>query len=327
MSSSSTDPWTRPAYDGYFADPFVWRHDDTYFAVGTGAAEAAGVVRTERVFPLLVSRDLRAWRSAGHALMRPDPACGDSFWAPEVAFADGRFHLYYSVGFGERDHHLRVATSAAPEGPYRDAGPLTDPRECAFAIDPHPFRDVDGRWYLFHARDFLDADAPVRAGTALVVQALDGMTRLAPGAPAVVLRARWDWQRYLADRPMYGRVFDWHTVEGPCVRRHDGRYWCLYSGGRWESDGYGVDWAEADRVTGPYRDTSDAGGPRLLRSVPGRMIGPGHNSIVTGPDGGDYVAYHAWDGAMTARRMYLDRLEWTSHGPCIADPHAGEARR
>ena len=99
--------------------------------------------------------------------------------------------------------------------------------------------------------------------------------------------------------------------------RHYGAF-LSYSGGRWESENYGVDWAEADRVTGPYRDTSVAGGPRLLRSVPGCVVGPGHNSIVAGPDGSDYVAYHAWDGAMTARRMYLERLEWTADGPRVA---------
>jgi len=49
----------------------------------------------------------------------------------------------------------------SPLGPYQDVGPLLDPSDCPFAIDPHPFRDEDGQWYLF-ARDFLDSEAGVR---------------------------------------------------------------------------------------------------------------------------------------------------------------------
>ena len=41
------------------------------------------------------------------------------------------------------------------------------PPECPFAIDPHPFQDADGRWYLFYATDFLDTEGGARAGTAL----------------------------------------------------------------------------------------------------------------------------------------------------------------
>ncbi|MGD9765291.1 MAG: glycoside hydrolase family 43 protein [Candidatus Binatia bacterium] len=303
-----------PAYDGYFADPFVWRHGDRWFAVGTGPAEAAGNVRTDGVFPLLQSTDFRSWHRIGEALERPDPAFGDSYWAPEIAAQDGIFYLYYSVGFGDSRHHLRVAVATRPEGPYGDAGALTDPALCPFAIDPHPFRDIDGTWWLFHARDFLDAGGDIRAGTALVVQRLGTMTQLA-GDPSVVLRARHDWQRFLADRLMYGRRFDWHTLEGPCVRRHGGVYWCFYSGGRWETDSYGVDYAVANRVLGPWSDHGGEAAPRLLRTIPGQLIGPGHNSIVTGADGREYVAYHAWDAHMRMRRMYVSPLTWDAAGP------------
>ena len=318
MQASAT--YVNPVWDGYFADPFVWRHGDEYFAIGTGPAEAAGAVGP-RVFPLLRSPDLATWRAAGHALVRPDAALGDAYWAPEVAYAAGTFFLYYSVGHQDAGHQLRVATSPRPEGPYVDAGhALVDPGTCAFAIDPHPFRDDDGRWYLFYARDFLDAGPSCRAGTALVVEPLDGMTRLA-GTPTVVLRARHDWQRFARDRAMYGGRYDWHTLEGPAVLRHDGRHYCFYSGGRWETADYGVDYAVAAHVLGPYDDRGAEHGPRVLRSAPPDAVGPGHNSFVVGPDGDTvYVAYHAWDGQLRARRMFVDRLVWTSAGPRCLGP-------
>ena len=315
---------TNPVYNGYFADPFVWEHQGVYYAIGTGAAEAEGEVDEvgeRRIFPLLHSDDFVHWQFAGNALLRPDASLGDNFWAPEVTYADGTFYLYYSVGHGDKNHQLRVATSVRPLGPYQDAGiSLIDPQACSFAIDPHAFQDEDGQWYLFYARDFLDTDTEIRAGTALMVDRLTTMTQLA-GEAKVVLRARCDWQRFLADRPMYGNVYDWHTLEGPCVRKHAGRYYCFYSGGRWETEDYGVDYGVADHVMGPYSDAGNEAGPRILRSLPGYVLGPGHNSMVMGPDGKtDYIVYHAWDKDKVARRMCIDKLVWTTAGPRCEGP-------
>jgi beta-xylosidase len=96
--------YTNPVYDGYLADPFVWEHEGHYYAVGTGLADsdeadaAAGAER--RVFPLVTSPDLVHWTSLGGALVHPDPSLGNQFWAPEVAYSDGKFYLYYSIGGG-----------------------------------------------------------------------------------------------------------------------------------------------------------------------------------------------------------------------------------
>lgn len=309
-----------PVYGSYFADPFVWRHKDTYYAIGTGELEAYG--RTMgKIFPVLQSVDFVQWQPAGSALQRPDESLGTHFWAPEVAECDGDFFLYYSVGHGDTQHQIRVATSRTPQGPYRDTGKaVIGPDISSFAIDPHPFRDVDGHWYLFYARDFLDSSAEVRPGTALAAVRLKNMTE-ADGDSVTVLRARNDWQRFQSRRSMYGRVWDWHTMEGPFVVRRDGRYYCFYSGGRWEKEEYGVDFGVAENVLGPYSDAGSESGPRVLRTVPNQVLGPGHSSIATGPDGEtDYIVYHAWDKAMKARRMCIDKLTWTESGPRCDGP-------
>jgi beta-xylosidase len=323
-SAPRTRTYTNPVYAGYFADPYAWEHRGSYYAVGTGAVEASGQVDevgAATVFPLLRSDDFVTWRLLGRALVRPDPALGDDFWAPEVACEGGRFYFYYSVGHGDTNHQLRLAVGETPEGPYRDTGaPLTDLSVTPFAIDPHPFRDEDGQWYLFYSRDFLKEDSGWRVGTGIVVDRLEGMTRLV-GEERVVLRSRFDWQRFQKDRPIYGGIYDWHTVEGACVRKREGRYYCLYSGGRWETENYGVDFGVAEHVAGPYDDVGGAAGPRVLRSIPGRIRGPGHNSIVRGPDGRtEYIVYHAWDAGGQARRMCLDRLLWTPDGPRCDGP-------
>ena len=305
--------YTNPVWPEYFADPFVLRHQGLYYAYGTGPMSEDG-----RAFPVLRSPDLVHWEPRGGALTPLPGRAQGHYWAPEVAARDERFSLYYSVAGEEGDetHRLRVAVADAPTGPFVDTGQPLLPGE-GFTIDAHPFRDPrDGRWYLFFAKDFFDG----RAGTALAAAPLaDDMASLA-GPVTTILRASADWQIYERERPLYGQTFAaWHTLEGPFVVPHAGRYYCLYSGGNWQTPGYGVGYAVADHVLGPY--TEPEAGPIILHGVEGRVLGPGHNSVVLGPDGEtEFVVYHAWDTARTTRRLCLDPLRWTPAGPRCAGP-------
>ncbi len=305
-----------PVYPGYFADPFVWQHEGVWYAIGTGEMEAHSEADPAGVFLLLRSDDFVTWKPVGPALRKLPPDFGDTYWAPEVAFHEGTFYLYYSVGRGDKSHHIRVAASTRPEGPYLDMGvKVTDPFVCPFAIDASPFRDRDGQWYLAYARDFLDTEQGFRAGTGIVIDHLIDMTRLA-GEERVIARARFDWQRFLKDRIMYGGIYDWHTVEGPFLWLHEGRYYCFYSAGRWENESYGVDYAVADHPFGIFRNEATGAGARVLRSRPG-LIGPGHNSVVKGPAGEDHIVFHAWNSAVTARQMFTAPIIWSPEGPAI----------
>jgi beta-xylosidase len=323
----------QPVYGNYFADPFAWKFNREYYAVGTGPVipsdhanaedmTSAKINGQEFAFPILHSKNFYDWKSIGGALRVPDELRGGEFWAPETAYDGQYFYLYYSVNMhgAELKHRLRVARSKNPGGPYEDVGYLMEhPEDCSFAIDAHAFRDNDGQWYLFYARDFLDADKGYNAGTGLVVDRLIDMTKLA-GEERVVLRSQYDWQLFKGNRymPMYGATFNWHTLEGPCVRKHNGRYYCFYSGGCYENDTYGVDYGVADKVLGPYDTSGSENGPRVMRTNP-ELVGPGHISIVLGPDDkSEYVAFHAWDAEMKARQFHLAKLEWTADGPRIA---------
>lgn len=303
--------YTNPVYDRYLADPFVLRHAGVYYAYGTGPHGPDGAQ-----FPVLRSQDLARWEPLGWAL-RPVPGAVH-YWAPEVAWAEGTFYLYYSAeGIEGRDHQLRVALSSSPAGPFEDAGLVLTPDE-PFTIDAHPFQDVDGQWYLFYAQNFLTPEGDQRVGTGIVVDRLTTMTALA-GQPQCVVRPHADWHLFQAGRAIYGGVYDWHTVEGPALRRHNGRYYCFYSGGAWERDNYGVAYVVADHPLGPY--TRPARQDPLLRSVPGRVIGPGHNSFTESPDGtAELIVYHAWPPDRSARLMRIDRLVWQGDTPVILGP-------
>ncbi len=303
--------YVNPVYPGPFPDPFVLGVGSRYVAYGSDLDP-----ESDRAVEALESDDLVTWRRVGRVLVRlPDPWAHE-YWAPEVAERDGSFYMYFSTGVEDRHHQLRVAVADAPDGPFRDAGRVLtgdDP----FTIDAHPFRDDDGTWYLYYARDFLDGD---RAGTALVVDRLLDPATLA-GERRTILRATADWQIFRRARPMYGGVYDWHTLEGPALVKRDGRYWLFYSGGAWRETGYGVSYAVADAPLGPFVEPPEArDGPMLLRTVPGHVIGPGHNSVVIGPDGEHWLVYHAWDAEQTARRMCIDRLKWTPDGPRTDGP-------
>jgi GH43 family beta-xylosidase len=120
---------------------------------------------------------------------------------------------------------------------------------------------------------------------------------------------------------MYGEVLDWHTLEGPFVQIHGGKYFCFYSGGCYQGEGYGVDYGVADNVIGPYSDEGVDSGPRVLKTVPEKVIGPGHHSIVKGLDDvTDFLVYHAWDPEMKGRRMCIDPLLWESGVPRCVGP-------
>ena len=300
--------YCNPVFDGYFADPYVLRVGEEYVAYGTGSAVEG------RVFEILTSPDLVEWTSAGGALLPLAAEHGTDYWAPEVVQADGRFWMYYSVGHGHAGHHLRVASAETALGPFTDLGVDLTPDE-RFAIDPHPFRDTDGSWYLYYARDVLEGE---RVGTSLAVAPMPTMDSLAAPAQQVLVPSA-DWQIFERQRPMYGQVYDWHTLEGPTVREHDGGYYCVYSGGSFLGEGYGVAWARADHPLGPWVEPED-GSNRLLATVPGHVRGPGHNSVVTTPAGTDVLVYHAWDEAGENRQMCIDVLEWTPEGPTTPGP-------
>jgi GH43 family beta-xylosidase len=300
--------YTNPVYEKYFADPFVLNHRGTYYAYGTAPFEG-------RTVPALASSNLVEWEPLGDVL-EPLDQSELWYWAPEVAYRDGRFHMYYSAGAEEGEgHRLRRAIADEPAGPFRDAGDVVDPNE-PFSIDAHPFQDDDGRWYLFYCKDFLEGD---RVGTGIVVDRLDDAGRVS-GEQNVVVRPFADWNLFAAQRQWYGRTWDWYTVEGPFVRKRDGRYYCFFSGGAWREPNYGVSYAVADDPLGPWT-VPDLERPTVLQTLPDRVLGPGHASIVPSPNGErDYIVYHGWPPDRNARLMRIDLLEWTGDGPRCDGP-------
>lgn len=312
--AANTPTYTNPVWDGCLADPAVMEWNGEWYAYGTGEKDAA---LSSYRFPILHSRDFFNWEPAGFALEPSADLPFTEYWAPEVVERDGTFYLYYA---GNR--RMRVAQAGSPLGPFKDCGIELFP-DLPFSIDGHPFKDPDtGEWYLFFAQDFLDVE---RVGTGLSVVRLGDDMKSVDGPVQTVLTAFADWQIYERNREMYGKVYDWHTVEGPWVVKRDGLYYCFYSASNWQTPQYGVGYAVAEHPMGPWKDGGSTEGAKVLNGAGNGLVGPGHNSIATGVDGTtDFIVYHSWNPERTWRVMCIDPLEWTDDGPHTAHPSFGE---
>lgn len=67
-------------------------------------------------------------------------------WAPDVAYANGRYYLYFPAKDKSDIFRIGVATSHSPTGRFK---PEPSPIPETFSIDPAVFGDSDGSFYLY----------------------------------------------------------------------------------------------------------------------------------------------------------------------------------
>jgi beta-xylosidase len=85
------------------------------------------------------------------------------------------------------------------------------------------------------------------------------------------------------------QAWEAHLVEGVWVSKHEGKYYLFYAGNDFSTDQYGIGVAVADSPLGPYSKI-----PRPFLSSTADWSGPGHPSVVVGPDGGPLLFMHAF---------------------------------
>ncbi|UOQ64282.1 glycoside hydrolase family 43 protein [Hymenobacter volaticus] len=74
------------------------------------------------------------------------PWAGRQLWAPDAAFKNGTYYLYFPVKDKQDVFRIGVATSASPTGPFK-AQPQPIPG--SLSIDPAVFTDTDGKTYMY----------------------------------------------------------------------------------------------------------------------------------------------------------------------------------
>ncbi|HEX8703457.1 MAG TPA: glycoside hydrolase family 43 protein [Myxococcaceae bacterium] len=278
------------------ADPGVV-HDGTQYVAACTSGGAANA------FPLRTSRDLVNWTAAGNIFPstgKPTWATGD-YWAPEIHKVGTRFIAYFTARHSNGKLSIGAATSASALGPYTDLGrPLVHDTTMGM-IDATYFRDTAGTPYLVWKADGNAVGQP----TPIYGQQLsaDGLSLVGTRRTLISNNLAWE-----------GSV-----VEAPWVVARGGYYYLFYSGNAYYNSTYAVGVARATSPLGPY---TKLGAP-ILKTGAG-WVGPGHNSVVTGPGGDTYMVYHAWDSALTKRMMFVDAITWPNGWPAVPEgPSAG----
>lgn len=74
------------------------------------------------------------------------PWAGRQLWAPDAAFSNGQYYLYFPVKDKSDVFRMGVATSSSPTGPFK-----AEPKPIAgsYSIDPAVFKDDDGSYYMY----------------------------------------------------------------------------------------------------------------------------------------------------------------------------------
>ncbi|HEY7957966.1 MAG TPA: glycoside hydrolase family 43 protein [Polyangia bacterium] len=284
------------------ADPGVL-HDGKQYVLSCTSGGAANA------FPIYTSSDLITWKSAGHILpsaSKPAWATGD-FWAPEIHAVGGHYVAYFSARNTDGKLSIGAASSTSALGPFVALGhPLLHDAQMGL-IDASEI-NAAGTAYLIWKEDGNAVGKP----TPIHAQPLasDGLSLV--GSPSTLITNDQAWEGPL--------------VEGPFMIAHGGSYYLFYSGNSYGNATYAVGVARASSPLGPF---SKAAGPIVVTG--GAWVGPGHCSVVDGPDGDTYMVYHAWpvghvNGPGDVRVALTDAVQWVSGWPALVGAPSSESR-
>lgn len=273
------------------ADPAVIAVDDLFYMTSSSSFDGGHM-------PLRRSRDLQHWEQVGFVLPSegPIPEWAESdFWAPEIHRVGDRYLCYFTARDRGGRLCIGVLESDDVEGPWLDsAGRPLARSERVGAIDPHYFRDEDGRQYLLWKIDGNDL-RPMEPTPILAAELeLDGMTIASPPTPLIGNDLGWEA----------------HVVEGPWLVRRGDWYYLFYAGNAYHTDAYATGVARARSPLGPFEKRAM---PILASN--GAWKGPGHGCVVSRGEQ-DYFVFHAWQagriGPPHPRNALIAAIDWSA---------------
>lgn len=267
----------------------------------------------------LSSTDLKGWVPVGSIFASP-PAWttaavtnfGGSFWAPDVAYFNGKYHVYYSCSnFGTNDSAVGLVTTPSLQNPvWTDQGKVvkSDPAGQTDAttdytdyncIDASILKDTDGSvWMTFGS--FANGIGLVQIDPTTGKRLNTVTTRIAHSNGA----------------------FFASEIEGSSLYKHGGYYYLFFNVGACCSgvnSTYNMRVGRSTSITGPYVDKdgvallNDGGGTTIYEST-GRFIGPGHAGIFQ-ENGRYWLSHHYYDGVSNgASTLGVRELTWSADG-------------
>lgn len=274
-----------PQYEKTYTNPVYENAPDPYILKENGTYYLYATTATYGGFLVSSSTDLVNWHSLGFCAKKGDIYGNSDFWAPEVYKYQGKYYLLYST-----DEHIALAVSDSPAGPFvktSDGYLLED--KC---IDGHFLFDDDGSIYLY--------------------MAYWGKT----GEEIWGCRMKSDLSGIIPDTMAQltsCKSSEGGVNEGPFMLKYQGRYYLTYSVNGYTDHNYSVKLAVSDSPLGDY-----AGKGTILEKT-GPLVGTGHHSFTTSPDGSELIiAYHCHYSTtrIHERKLCIDRCRFvqTSDG-------------
>lgn len=137
------------------ADPSaeVWNDGQVWIYASHDHDDAVDYSTMDR-YHAYSSYDMVNWKDHGEILHARDVSWGNPnngfMFAPDAAYKDGVYYLYFPTLSSDWKWRVGVATSSKPEGPFTDIGRYIDGPD---HIDPTCFMDDDGQAYLIWGGD------------------------------------------------------------------------------------------------------------------------------------------------------------------------------
>ncbi len=222
----------------------------------------------------------------GEALhMRDVPWVSQQMWAPDAAFKNGTYYLYFPARDKDGNFRIGVATGKSPAGPFKAEQNYIPG---SFSVDPAVFMDEDGKAYLYFGG--LWGGQLEKWQTGNYQADAEGPAVEEPALGPMFAELTDDMLTF-KDKPQAIQILDEHGspitagdearryFEGPWMHKYNGYYYLSYSTG---STHYLV-----------YATSKDPKGPFTYR---GRILEPvigwtTHHSIVQFKDKW-YLFYH-----------------------------------
>ncbi len=269
--------YLNPVLAGDRPDPTVLKDGEDYYMTHSSFRSYPGLL-------VWHSKDLVNWEPVGPALRKN---IGD-IWAPDLVKHRGRYYLYFPALKDGRTSNYVVWAE-------RIQGPWSEPIDLKVGqIDPGHAVGPDGRRYLF------------LSGGHLVPLADDGLSI------AGALKKIYDGWQYPADWIVTG-----FALEGPKIARRGDYYHMLNAQGGTAGPptSHMVVSARAGSPDGPWENSPHNPIVRTW-SRDEKWWSKGHATLVEGPDGKDWLVYHAYENGFytLGRQTLLEPVVWTDDG-------------
>jgi hypothetical protein len=237
------------------------------------------------------------------------PWAGRQMWAPDAAFANNMYYLYFPVKDKKDVFHIGVAVSNKPEGPFKAE---KEPIKGSYSIDPCVFKDANGDFYMYFGgiwggqlqrwnNNKYDSAAKNRNPDSLAIP-----PRIAKMTKDMKSFAEPVKEIKLLDKdgkPFYEKNNDKRFFEASWVFKYKGKYYFTYSTG----DTHFICYATGDSPYGPFTYQGV-----VLNPVEGWT---NHESIVEFRDKW-YIFYHdtQLSGKTHLRNVKVSELKFNTDG-------------